>query len=483
MTTIVQTGLGDIAGGMEGGVAVFRGVPYARPPVGDLRFAPPEPVAAWSGLRDGSADGPIAPQSASRLAVAMGEFQRPQDEDCLTLTIWTPAADGKRRKVLVWLHGGAWISGAGSLAWYDGGTLAREGDIVVVGVNYRLGALGYLHAPGVSPGNLGTMDQALALEWVRDHIAAFGGDPGCVTLAGQSAGASSIGRLMLDPTSRALFHRAILQSGSFGRPPNTLAEAAGQGAQYLRLLDIDPEAADAAVRMRDMPVARLLQAQGGLARENARFGETTPPFMPALASATTRNDLIDDIAVAAGDMPVLIGITREEVHAFYAADPAMAAPDPALSAARMGDRFDAYRARRPGGTLMDWLADKSSDETFIWPAMRLAAALRGPVYAYRFDWSPQGSRFKACHCIELPFMFGTRAAFTGAGMLAGGDAAFCDALSARMRADWIGFIRDGAPSGNWPRHEAADRWTMRYDTICEPTRDPAGIATRAGDFA
>ena len=483
MTDIAQTALGDLAGTEEEGVRVFRGVPYAVPPLGERRFAAPEAVAAWEGLRDATAHGPIAPQGRSRLAAAMGEFNREQSEDCLTLTIWTPAPDGRARPVLVWLHGGAWISGAGSLDWYDGGTLAREGDVVVVGVNYRLGALGYLHLPGVSPGNLGTLDQALALAWVRDHIAGFGGDPGRVTLAGQSAGATSIGRLMLDARSRRLFHQAILQSGSFGRPPRTLAEAGEQGARYAELLGVDPGAGDVAARMRDVAVAELVAAQGGLARALARFGETTPPFMPALAAAATRDGLLDEIAVAAGDMPVLLGVTREEVHAFYGADPAMAVPDAALSAARLGERLGEYQARRPGGGMMDWLADQASDETFIWPSMRLAQALGGKVFAYQFDWSPPGSRFKACHCIELPFVFGTLAAFAGAAMLEAGDRAFCEALSARMRRCWIEFIRTGAPGAGWPGYTQERRLTMRFDAVCDVNGDPAGFATRAGEYS
>jgi len=477
----VETKTGALQGVSERGVTVFRGVPYAAPPVGERRFAPPEPAHPWSGLRDATRHGPIAPQSPSRLRGAMGDFDRPQDEDCLTLTIWSPGTMGNR-PVLVWLHGGAWISGAGSLDWYDGATLAREGDIVVVGVNYRLGALGYLHHPGVSPGNLGTMDQALALAWVRDNIAAFGGDPGRVTLAGQSAGASSIGRLMLDSASRWLFHGAILQSGSFGRPPRTLAEAAGQGGDYLHILGIDADSADAGRKMRVLPVEQLVAAQGTLARQGARFGETTPPFMPALAAATTRDALIADIAVAAGDMPVLIGVTREEVHAFYAADPAMAAPDPAAVDARFAGRRAHYEARRPGAGVMDWLADLASDETFIWPAMQLAGALRGPTYAYQFDWSPPGSRYKACHCIELPFVFGTLDAFPGAGMLAGGDPGFMAALSATIRRSWIDFIRAGAPGGDWPRYDPATRMTMVFDTVCAAHSDPAGIAWRQPAF-
>ena len=486
MTTIAQTALGDLQGQQENGVTVFRGVGFAATPAGAHRFLPPQPVEPWAGLRDATRDGPIAPQSPSRLRAAMGDFACPMDEDCLSLTIWTPAPDRRARAVLVWLHGGAWQSGAGSLPWYDGAQLARTGDIVVVGVNYRLGALGYLHHPAIGVPNPGSLDQTTALAWVRDHISGFGGDPNRVTLAGQSAGASSIGRLMIDPQARKLFHAAILQSGSFGRPPLTIADATATAEDYLRLLELDPDAAGTPAALRAMPAERLLQAQGALARARARFGETNPPFMPILEQPMSRAELIAAIAKAANAMPVITGATREEVHAFYAGDPAMASPDPAQIAARFA-AFGAdparYRARRPAGSAMDLLADLASDHTFLWPSMELAEALAtsgSPVHAYQFDWSPQGSPFRACHCIELPFMFGTLPAWD-APMLAGGDPAVMQALSVRMLGAWTRFVRDRTPEGDgllWPKYDLNRRPTLHFDEVIGISGDPAGMEAR-----
>ncbi|MFM7570880.1 MAG: carboxylesterase family protein, partial [Betaproteobacteria bacterium] len=167
---------GILRGAVENDVCVFRAVPYAAPPVGPLRFAMPAPVTPWTGERDASKNGPVPPQPASRLRSAMGDFSAEQGEDCLTLTIATPAADGRRRPVLIWLHGGAFWTGAGSIDWYSGVSMARHGDIVVVGVNYRLGALGFMHVPGVAEPNLGLHDQMAALSWVAREITAFGGD-------------------------------------------------------------------------------------------------------------------------------------------------------------------------------------------------------------------------------------------------------------------------------------------------------------------
>jgi para-nitrobenzyl esterase len=485
---IADTSLGSLRGTWSDGVAVFRNVPYAAPPVGDRRFAPPEPPTIWAELRDASRHGPIAPQPPSRLRIAMGDFDRPRDEDCLTLTICTPAPDGKSRPVLVWLHGGAWISGAGSLDWYDGARLAREGGIVFVGVNYRLGALGWLHRPGIVDEEAGTLDMIAALSWVRDHIAAFGGDPGCVTVMGQSAGATSIGRLAMLPEARDLFHRAIMQSGGFGRGAYTSAMAAQRADQFMRLLDIDPQSDDALSRLRAVAVPRLLAAQAELARSNARFAQTMPMFMPVLPSAMTQAEMLGAIAGGLDGKPVLIGATADEVHAFYAADPSMQHPPDDAVVARFGGaaQLARYRTRRPGASAMDLLADLGTDETFVLPAMRLAEAIAkrdGCAFAYLFDWAPPASRFRSCHCIELPFVFGTFLAWSNAEMLAGGDMMQMQALSRSMRLAWIAFVRSGDPGHEamppWPQHDVEQRPTMRLGSRVGIVGDPAGLAERS----
>jgi para-nitrobenzyl esterase len=442
-------------------------------------------VQAWNGERDATRHGPIAPQHPSRLRVAMGDFSRPQDEDCLTLTICTPAPDGKMRPVLVWLHGGAWISGAGSLDWYDGSRLAREGDLVFVGVNYRLGALGWLHRPGIVDVEAGTSDMIAALAWVRDHITAFGGDPACVTVMGQSAGATSIGRLLMLPDTCNLFRRAIMQSGGFGRGVYTSAMATERADQLLRLLDIDAHAGDALARLRAVEVPRLLAAQSALAQAYARFAQTMPMFMPVVPSAMKQGEMLGAIADGADGKDVLIGATADEVHAFYAVDPAMENPSADALIARFGGEaaLARYRARRPGASAMDLLADLGTDETFLLPAMRLAeavAARGGNAYAYLFDWAPPGTRFKSCHCIDLPFVFGNPDAWNDAAMLAGGDAAQMADLSAAMRRAWIAFVRNGDPAHEalpaWPRHDTVRRRTMRFGARIGVLGDPACIS-------
>lgn len=474
--TLASTALGDLAGSEEHGVTVFRGVPYAAPPVGPLRFMPPEPVSAWRDRRDATRHGPIAPQGASRLSAAMGGFTQAQDEDCLTLTIWTPRADTARRPVLVWLHGGAWLSGAGSLDWYNGARLAREGDIVVVGVNYRLGALGYLLHPAVSGGNLGTLDQIAALRWIREHIGGFGGDPAGITLAGQSAGASAIGLMLTMADVRALFHRAIMQSGGFGRPPRTPDQATARAEGFIRGLGLDPDAADIADRLRSLPAQRLIEAQASDARANARFGNTDPPFGPVVPEPLTPAGLIQAIAASVGERDVLIGATREEGHAFFA--PGLAVSETALTNAFGTDALTRHRHRRPGGTPRDLLADITTDVVFRTPTLRLAGQMAdngSNVFAYQFNWAPPQSPFKACHCIDLPFTFGNLDAWPDAAMLAGGDPAVMHGLSAAIRRAWIAFVRTGSPEHDqmpaWPRLTRG--WMMQFDTLLERVRfDP-----------
>lgn len=491
MSDIVSTSIGTVQGLREDGVLRFRAVPYAAPPVGALRFAPPEPPVAWDGVRDVSRHGPIPPQPPSRLRAAMGEFDRVQNEDCLTLAIATPAADDRRRPVLVWLHGGAWLSGAGSLDWYDGAALARFGDVVVVGVNYRLGPLGFLHYPGLADGMMGLHDMVAALRFVRANIARFGGDPDCVTLMGQSAGGGAVLRLLLMEETRGLFHRAIVQSGSVRRGLSSDA-ATLRARRLMQLLNIDPDGTDAAERLRGAPVGQMITLQMQIARENARFAEPDPAFPPVFDDFGSESAFSDRIAAAAAERGIdfVIGTTREEMHAFLVADPAMATPDADAVAERFAtlagrsDAIEAYRRRRPGGDLRDLLADLVTDYRFLFPALgvaeRLARAGRN-AFVYQFDWSADGSPWQACHCIELPFVFGTRAAWD-APMLAGVRADEYAGISGSMMAAWCGFARTGVPAVQdltWPAYEPGQRWTMRFGRITGAVGDLAGAGRRS----
>ena len=474
--TIATPPTGAVEGEQGRGVIRFKGIPYATA----NRFAPPARLVPWSGTRDGTRHGPIPPQPPSRLRAAMGDFERPRDEDCLTLTIATPAADAGARPVLVFLHGGAYWTGAGSLDWYDGGVLAAENGCVVVGVNYRLGALGFLAHPAVAPANLGLADMVAALGWVRDNIAAFGGDPGCVTLVGQSAGAHAIMMLLAEPTSAGLFHHGVLMSTPADLAPKTSA-AAVQDAEFLAAAIGIPVAG-----LTEAPVQSLLDAGLKLARAGARFADATPPFYPvndALAEPALFVTTVARAAAARG-VPLVIGTTREEMHAFFVPDPGMDAPAPAQVTAcvarNVGDAgaIEEYRLRRPGATARDVLGDIVTDTMFLRPSIMLADALTaagGHAHLYQFDAAGAGNPFKACHCIELPFLFGNFEAWPDAAMLQGFDPAQAHGISARLRATLVAFARGGMP---WPLYDSTERTTMVYGPITGPAHDPAGASWR-----
>jgi para-nitrobenzyl esterase len=471
----VEIPAGKVRGRRDDGVEAFCGLPYAAPAGGANRFRPPLPPARWSSVRDATIAAAICPQAPARLRFAMGDAVARQDEDCLTVTVWTPAADNAGRPVLVWLHGGAYVSGGGALEWYSGARLAREGDLVVVGVNYRLGSLGYLYHPGFSAGNLGLLDQQAALQWVRDNIAAFGGDAGKVTVWGQSAGGQSAAFLLMRPQSRGLFQRAILQSPPLGAPPRRPADAAAAAEDLVRELGIEQSGA-VLERLQQVPVATLLAAQaavaGRLAAGTARDGRPLLPFTPVADGTILPASADHDAALrqAAGLVDVLAGSTREEMAIFFAINPAVQnldrAPIPTSEIERL-------QARRPAASPSQIFCDYVGERIFInrtraWAADAAASGRR--AFVYQFDWTSPQQGLEACHCLDLPFTFGTREAFATAPMLDGADSHEIDALSSVMRASWIAFARDGDPNHrglpSWPVFDESRSAIMHFDKVC-----------------
>ena len=461
------------------GALSFSGVPYAEPPLGALRFAPPEPPRPWGGTRDATHPAATAPQTASRLAAVMGDFSREQSEDCLSLTISTPGLQG-RRSVIIWLHGGGFSSGGGGLDWYDGCRLAAEGDVVVVGVNYRLGALGYLYADGLSPGNLGLLDQAQAIRFVRDHIHNFGGDPDAITLMGQSAGANSIAALFAGGHIGPGIRRAILQSGAFGIHALDTETARHRGSRLLHHLGLTGSSSELALRAREVPVSAILAAQGAVAREAAELGDTSPTFhlvadLPGLP-ADFRFDT--SAAAAMANVEIMVGVTARECQAFFAQDGRMAGLEHDDAQARLqalyGEQaavdYAHHRRSEPGATAADLFSDRISDIVFKSPAVQfadVASAAGASVYFYRFDWQPPASVFGSCHCLELPFLLGMEAAWRECPMLSAADPHAVARLGAAMRSAWLAFARDGRPASpalpDWPRYMPETRLAMHLD--------------------
>src|SRR6516225_9495963 len=263
MSALVTTTYGKLEGLEQDELAVFKGIPFATPPVGSRRWLPPLKPSAWNGIRDARNFGAACPQlSLSPVVLGGMQIEEPQSEDCLYLNIWTPKADNKQRPVMVWIHGGAFRIGSGAQIIYDGSSLARRGDVVVVTINYRLGPFGFLRLADLtdgkipSTGNEGLLDQIAALEWVRDNIAQFGGDPANVTIFGESAGGGKVCTLLAMPAARGLFHRAIVQSGAAIR----LRERDRAHALTDAVLRVLGVAGDDVRRLQALPMAQLLAA-------------------------------------------------------------------------------------------------------------------------------------------------------------------------------------------------------------------------------
>jgi para-nitrobenzyl esterase len=499
MGLIVETGCGRVEGVEEGGVEVFRGIPYAASAAGAGRWRPPAPREPWSGVRDARRPGPMAPQAPGMISKLLGDSGLAMDEDCLSLDVWTPSADAARRPVLVWIHGGSFNTGSGSLAVYDGGALARRGDVVVVTFNYRLGALGFLPLPelareeGGAPGNFGLLDQIAALEWVRANIAGFGGDPGQVTLFGQSAGAMCAATLVGTPRARGLFHRVILQSGA---AQSVHAPETAERVSAAFLAELGVRAGDTAA-LRALPVGALLEAQGRtLERLRPEIGELA--FQPSVDGALLPEQPLEAIrAGAAAGLPLLIGTTRDEWKFYGLGDPKAAQLDeegllrrfrrglPGVDASgnslaeRVVETYRAARAGRAGVAPTDlWFAIQT-DRWFRHAAMRLAevhAAHEPATWAYLFTWDSPGleGRLGACHALDIPFVFGAAGNPSLRWLI--GDDPGAGILAERVQDAWLAFARHGEPGHpglpQWPVYDGDRRATMLLGDSCAVAEAP-----------
>jgi para-nitrobenzyl esterase len=467
---VVETTSGNIEGVFRKSLYVFRGIPYAAPPVGERRWLPPVPPEPWGGVRPAKEFAPTAPQEPMEIQFLEPPEKQLQSEDCLYLNIWTPGLDGAKRPVMVWIHGGFFTTGAGSWLVYNGRSLSTRGDVVAVTINYRLGALGFLNLNEVTKGkipatgNEGLLDQVFALEWVRDNISRFGGDPRNVTIFGESAGAMSIGVLLAMPKARGLFHRAILQSGA-AHHVHSLEHAEKVADIFLDILDIKPTEVKKVWLLTEQQIINAQVEVIARARDpKLAIGDL--PLRPVVDGKVIPELPIHAVAGGSADnVPVLLGTNLDEWKLFALLDKNL----PNLNEAGLlrrcqhlipgGDAsglVETYRQARSQRNLPVTPAELfiaiQSDRVFRMPAIRLAEAhyrRQQPSYMYLFNWiSPlMNGILGACHALDLGFVFGTLDDnFTGSGEEA-------RALSGKIQDAWASFARHGDTScesmGKW----------------------------------
>lgn len=491
---VTETTQGKVAGTREGDLVVFRGIPYAAAPVGGLRWRAPQPALSWSGVREAVALGPMCIQPPPDATGSVPGDPTEASEDCLYLNVYTPSVGGERLPVMVFIHGGGFVSGSSGSALYTGEHLAHEG-VVVVTLNYRLGSFGWLSHPALADpedpaagwGNWGLADQLAGLEWISHNIAAFGGDPGLVTVFGESAGAMSIAALLATTAPGRLFHRAILQSGAaLALGPPAAERVAEDLAGELGIGEVTRQALLA------VPAEELLRAQMAIA---PRYQVLGLPLQPVIDGGLLSEHPASAIAKgSAASVDVLVGTNRDEWRFWTWSNPSLREideerlrklvlrqvegaglrgdvdPDEAISTYRQG-----LEERGAASTPTDVYSALASDWTFRVPAMRLAGACGSRASTYLFDWeSPFGNGvLGSCHALDLPFVFGSYsnrfvAVFAGQGPEA-------DRLSTAMRRAWARFAATGDPScaetGPWASY-AKDRTTMRLGKVIEPLEAP-----------
>ncbi|MFJ6940716.1 carboxylesterase/lipase family protein [Streptomyces sp. NPDC101132] len=441
------TRYGAVRGTREGSVAVFRGIPYAAPPVGPHRFAAPAQPEPWEGVREAVAFGPTAPKTPypEPFATLLTDPVHPGD-DCLNLNVWTPdPVAGAALPVMVWIHGGALTRGSSAVPVYDGSSFARDG-VVLVSLNYRLGVEGFGHFPDAVP-NRGLLDQIAALEWVRDNIEAFGGDPARVTVFGESAGAISIGALLASPRAEGLFRQAVLQSG----PPEALPHVKVR-AMVRRMAARLKVPATAAAFARVDPDA-LLAAQAAVLRRSSPLLGGAAFGIVEDGDAVPGDPLARLVSGEAGaGVPLLLGWTDEEYRLWLAPTGVLGHLNRmgplalALTAARAGMPLAAVRARRaaqPELPVGEVAGQVLTDRLLRDPLRALAAAERGaPAYVYEFGWRSGIPGLGSCHALELGFVFDVLD-IPAARALAGPGAP--QELADAMHAAWVSFAVTGDP--------------------------------------
>ncbi len=483
---VVETTFGKVRGRNVNGIRTFKGVPYGASTAGTNRFMPPRKPVAWSGTRDALDFGPSCPQlpgfKTPEIQMMQNLSSNPSSDDCLVLNVWTPGTDGAKRPVMFWLHGGGFQFGNGSQPFYDGANLARRGNVVTITINHRLGCLGFLHLADLGgpafakSGNVGLLDAVAALEWVRDNIERFGGDPRNVMIFGESGGGSKVSTLLGMPAAKGLFQRAAIESG----PALTAAsrEAADRTTTaFLKILGLDKTTLD---RLQTLPTEHLIEAQS----------MTRGAFGPVHDGDVIPENMFDPVATRISeDVPLLIGSNKDEGTFLLQSDAELFTMNEAGLKTRVRNAvgsddaatrvLDIYRKTHPNARPTDyWVqiyTDRSMRMRSITLAERKAALNKAPVYMYFFAWDTVGfgGKYKALHMAEIPFVFDN---------IANAEAMThtlpeAQALANKMSDAWIAFARTGKPAAKdlpeWTTYSAEHRATMLLDNNPRLENDPA----------
>ena len=483
-TDIVKTTTGKLRGCIEKDLSIFKGIPYAEPPIGDLRFRNPVEKEPWEDILEATEFGPIAPQP---YIPASSIKDHPQSEDCLTLNIWTPACDNKERPVMFWIHGGGFHYGGAPSPRYNGEFLSQRGDVCVITINYRLGALGNLYVPD-EVSNFGFIDQIAALKWVYDNIANFGGDPHNITIFGESAGSTAVCTLLSMPAAKPFIRRAICQSGALDSQGHHTEGGIQASKTLFSRLGIKPGDIDA---IRKISVEKLIKKENEIRLEKWGKQDWTgyPPTIDE--NMVPEHPLLAINKGSSKNVDLLIGTNLNEWTFFSMLTPKLQHIDwngltelintslnnLDIDKAQVEKLINSYKHSR--NNPFDVLNAISSDFTFRYPSIRVAeaqSAHNNNTYMYLFTYRTpvMGGVFGATHALEIPFVFGSLDD-TEFGVYPKRDE-INSKISELMMDTWISFTRSGNPNHNeippWPTYDIDNRYTLLFGETIKIEKDP-----------